>query len=69
MDFLGLKVTVISEAESHIRNEGFANFRVSDAPLEDEPYKLLNEARTIEFSAGVGWYAPALSTDDNFQCR
>ena len=50
MDFLGLKtLTVISEAESHIRKKkGREDFRVADAPLEDEPtFKLLNEARTI----------------------
>ena len=50
MDFLGLKtLTVIDEAESHIRKKpGLENFRVADAPLEDEPtFKLLNEARTI----------------------
>ena len=50
MDFLGLKtLTVISEAESHIRRkEGLSDFRVTEAPLEDEPtFKLLNEARTI----------------------
>ena len=50
MDFLGLKtLTVISEAESHIRRkEGLENFRVTDVSLEDEPtFKLLNEARTI----------------------
>ena len=50
MDFLGLKtLTVISEAESHIRRkEGLSTFRVTEAPLEDEPtFKLLNEARTI----------------------
>mgnify|MGYP003324340794 CR=1 FL=1 len=50
MDFLGLKtLTVISEAESHIRKkEGLEDFRVTDAPLDDEPtFKLLNEARTI----------------------
>ena len=50
MDFLGLKtLTVISEAESHIRRkEGLEKFRVTEAPLEDEAtFKLLNEARTI----------------------
>lgn len=50
MDFLGLKtLTVIAEAENHIRRkEGFSDFRVAKAPLEDEPtFKLLNEARTI----------------------
>ena len=50
MDFLGLKtLTVIAEAENHIRRkEGFSDFRVTKAPLEDEPtFKLLNEARTI----------------------
>ena len=50
MDFLGLKtLTVIDEAESHIRKKpGLEEFRVTDAPLEDEPtFKLLNEARTI----------------------
>ena len=50
MDFLGLKtLTVISEAESHIRKgEGLGDFRVTDVSLEDEPtFKLLNEARTI----------------------
>jgi DNA polymerase-3 subunit alpha len=50
MDFLGLKtLTVISEAESHIRKkEGMEGFRVTGAPLEDEAtFKLLNEARTI----------------------
>ena len=50
MFFLGLKtLTVISEAESHIRRkEGLSTFRVTEAPLEDEPtFKLLNEARTI----------------------
>ena len=50
MDFLGLKtLTVISEAESHIRRkEGLGDFRVTEAPLEDEAtFKLLNEARTI----------------------
>ena len=50
MDFLGLKtLTVISEAETHIRKKkGLENFRVTRAPLEDEPtFKLLNEARTI----------------------
>lgn len=50
MDFLGLKtLTVIAEAESHIRKKkGFEKFRVSEAPLEDEPtFKLLNEARTV----------------------
>ncbi len=50
MDFLGLKtLTVISEAEAHIRKKsGLEDFRVTDAPLEDEAtFKLLNEARTI----------------------
>ena len=50
MDFLGLKtLTVIDEAESHIRKKpGLEEFRVTDAPLEDEPtFNLLNEARTI----------------------
>jgi len=50
MDFLGLKtLTVIDEAESHIRKKpGLAEFRVADAPLEDElTFNLLNEARTI----------------------
>jgi len=50
MDFLGLKtLTVISEAEAHIRKkDGLKDFRVTDAPLEDElTFKLLNEARTI----------------------
>jgi len=50
MDFLGLKtLTVISEAETHIRKKkGSENFRVTTAPLEDEPtFKLLNDARTI----------------------
>ena len=50
MDFLGLKtLTVISEAEAHIRKrEGLEEFRVSKADLEDGPtFKLLNEARTI----------------------
>ncbi len=50
MDFLGLKtLTVISEAESHIRKKrGFEEFRVNQAPLEDEPtFRLLNEAHTI----------------------
>ena len=44
MDFLGLKtLTVISEAESHIRRkEGLSTFRVTEAPLEDEPtFKLI----------------------------
>ncbi len=50
MDFLGLKtLTVIAEAEDHIRRKpGLEEFRVTDAPLEDEEtFKLLNEARTI----------------------
>lgn len=50
MDFLGLKtLTVISEAESHIRKKkGLEQFKVTDAFLEDEPtFQLLNEARTI----------------------
>ena len=50
MDFLGLKtLTVIDEAEDHIRKKsGLEEFRVADAPLEDEPtFQLLNEARTI----------------------
>ncbi|HAW97185.1 MAG TPA: DNA polymerase III subunit alpha, partial [Opitutae bacterium] len=50
MDFLGLKtLTVIAEAEDHIRRKpGLKEFRVTDAPLEDEEtFKLLNEARTI----------------------
>jgi DNA polymerase-3 subunit alpha len=50
MDFLGLKtLTVISEAEAHIRKkDGLENFRVTSTPLEDElTFKLLNEARTI----------------------
>ena len=50
MDFLGLKtLTVISEAETHIRKKkGLENFQVTNTPLEDEPtFKLLNEARTI----------------------
>jgi DNA polymerase-3 subunit alpha len=50
MDFLGLKtLTVISEAETHIRRkEGLEEFRVTDVHLEDElTFKLLNEARTI----------------------
>ena len=50
MDFLGLKtLTVISEAESHIRKkEGFEDFRVADASLEDEAtFKLLNDSHTI----------------------
>jgi DNA polymerase-3 subunit alpha len=50
MDFLGLKtLTVISEAENHIRKkDGLSEFRVTAAPLDDDPtFKLLNEARTI----------------------
>ncbi|MEK9772422.1 MAG: DNA polymerase III subunit alpha [Opitutae bacterium] len=50
MDFLGLKtLTVISEAESHIRKKkGLEDFRVTNAPLEDEAtFTLLNDARTI----------------------
>ena len=50
MDFLGLKtLTVIDEAESHIRKKpGLEEFRVTDASLEDgSTFKLLNEARTI----------------------
>lgn len=50
MDFLGLKtLTVIAEAEAHIRKKkGLENFRVTEAPLEDEPtFTLLDEARTI----------------------
>lgn len=50
MDFLGLKtLTVIAEAERHIRKKkGFEEFRVTEAPLEDEKtFNLLNEARTI----------------------
>ena len=50
MDFLGLKtLTVIAEAESYIRKKkGFEEFRVTEAPLEDEKtFNLLNEARTI----------------------
>jgi len=50
MDFLGLKtLTVIAEAEAHIRKKtGMENFRVTDAPLEDElTFTLLNEAQTI----------------------
>jgi DNA polymerase-3 subunit alpha len=50
MDFLGLKtLTVIDEAESHIRKKpGLEEFRVADVHLEDEPtFNLLNEARTI----------------------
>ena len=50
MDFLGLKtLTVISEAEKHIRTKaGFEDFRVNSAPLEDETtFQLLNEAQTI----------------------
>ena len=50
MDFLGLKtLTVISEAEGHIRRkEGLEEFRVTNVHLEDElTFKLLNEARTI----------------------
>ena len=57
MDFLGLKtLTVISEAESHIRKkEGFEDFRVADASLEDEAtFKLLNDSHTIGvFPTGV----------------
>ena len=50
MDFLGLKtLTVIAEAESHIRKkQDLEEFRVTDAPLDDErTFALLNEARTI----------------------
>ena len=50
MDFLGLKtLTVISEAESHIRTKkGQENFRVANASLEDEAtFELLNDSRTI----------------------
>ncbi len=50
MDFLGLKtLTVISEAEAHIRKKsGLEKFRVARVPLDDEPtFQLLNEARTI----------------------
>jgi DNA polymerase-3 subunit alpha len=50
MDFLGLKtLTVIAAAEKHVREkEGLGDFRVADAPLEDEKtFELLNEARTI----------------------
>ena len=50
MDFLGLKtLTVISEAEAHIRKkDGLEDFRVTAVPLEDKlTFKLLNEARTI----------------------
>ena len=50
MDFLGLKtLTVISEAEDHIRRKnGLSDFRVNGVSLEDKPtFKLLNEARTI----------------------
>jgi DNA polymerase-3 subunit alpha len=50
MDFLGLKtLTVISEAESHIRKKkGFEDFRVADASLDDEAtFKLLNNSHTI----------------------
>lgn len=50
MDFLGLKtLTVISEAEAHIRKKGgLEKFRVTRVPLDDEPtFQLLNEARTI----------------------
>ncbi|HAF58650.1 MAG TPA: DNA polymerase III subunit alpha, partial [Opitutae bacterium] len=50
MDFLGLKtLTVISEAESHIRKKkGLEDFRVTNVSLEDEAtFVLLNDARTI----------------------
>jgi len=50
MDFLGLKtLTVISEAEAHIRKKsGLEKFRVTRVPLDDQPtFQLLNEARTI----------------------
>jgi DNA polymerase-3 subunit alpha len=73
MDFLGLKtLTVISEAESHIRRkEGLEKFRVTEAPLEDEAtFKLLNEARTIRsISVGIGRDAPSMPADDDLECR
>jgi DNA polymerase-3 subunit alpha len=50
MDFLGLKtLTVISEAEAHIRKKpGLEGFRVAQVSLDDEAtFQLLNEARTI----------------------
>ena len=50
MDFLGLKtLTVISEAETHIRRlTGEASFSAADAPTNDPAtFRLLNEARTI----------------------
>ncbi|MEL0005233.1 MAG: DNA polymerase III subunit alpha, partial [Opitutales bacterium] len=50
MDFLGLKtLTVIAEAEGHIRKKkGLENFRVTEAPLDDDPtFSLLNDAQTI----------------------
>ena len=73
MDFLGLKtLTVISEAESHIRRkEGLSDFRVTEAPLEDEPtFKLLERSPDDwSISIGIGWHAPALQANDHFQCR